>query len=96
MLGVQLNGVFLNSLQFILQGLVLELGYVVKWLSWAYTCMKSYLVSSDLSFSGRLVLVMRSVQSRQGGLVGLADLLELLHVTASSGQIDFGHFQSRP
>ena len=55
----------------------------------------AYLVSGKLGFRIRLVFVVRRVECGQCSLVGLANLLELLHVAASSSQVHLGDLELR-
>jgi hypothetical protein len=54
---------------------------------------EAYPGSSELGFGGRLVLVVRRVQRRESLFARLADLLELLYMITSSGQINLGHLE---
>ena len=49
---------------------------------------------AKLGFSARFVFVVSSVERSECSLVGLADLLELLHVIASSSEVNLGNLES--
>lgn len=53
----------------------------------------AYLMSGKLSFSTRLVFIMSSVERSKCSLVGLADLLELLHVITCSSKVNLGNLE---
>lgn len=55
----------------------------------------AYLALSQLSFRGRLVLIVGSSQGLQSCLVSLADLLELLYMAPCGGEVDFSYLQRR-
>ena len=54
----------------------------------------AYLVSAKLGFSARLVFVVSSVERSKRSFVGLADVLELLHVITSSSEVNLGNLES--
>lgn len=56
----------------------------------------TYLALSKLGFCRRLVLVIGRSERRKCGFVRLADILELLHVAASSCEIDLGDLECGP
>lgn len=50
-------------------------------------------MSGKLGLSVRLVLVVSVIERGECSLVGLTNLLELLHVTASSSEVDLGDLE---
>ena len=52
-------------------------------------------MSGKLGFSVRLVFIVSRVERSKCSLVGLTDLLELLHVVASSSEVNLGNLESR-
>jgi hypothetical protein len=54
------------------------------------------LMASNLRFGRDLVLIVRGVQTCQGCLVGLTDVLELLNMATSRSEIHLSNFEGGP